>query len=63
VENHLQALKAKLRPLTRRGGLLALAGMGLAGAAAIAQYKARQAERSYPPQGRFMTARGVRLHY
>ena len=66
MQNQIQTLKSKLQSLKRPrrgGGLLALAGMGLAGAAAIAQYKARQAELSYPPRGRFVTVGGVRLHY
>ena len=53
-------------PLTSRargGSLLALAGMALAGAAALAQRQAQQAERSHPAKGRFVTAGGARLHY
>src|SRR5262245_60386112 len=47
----------------RRGGLVALAGIALAGSAAIVQRHARQAELAYPPKGRFVTAGGARLHY
>ena len=65
MQNQLQTLKSKLRPWPRfkRGGLVALVGIGLAGAAAITQYRARQAERRYLPRGRFVTTGGVRLHY
>jgi pimeloyl-ACP methyl ester carboxylesterase len=37
--------------------------MALAGAAAIAQRHARQAELTFPHKGRFVTAGGARLHY
>jgi pimeloyl-ACP methyl ester carboxylesterase len=47
----------------KSGGLLALAGMALAGSALLSHYKAKQAERRHPPRGRFVTAGGVRLHY
>jgi pimeloyl-ACP methyl ester carboxylesterase len=47
----------------RIGGLIGIAGIGLAGAAAIAQRHASEAERRYPPLGRFISASGTRLHY
>jgi pimeloyl-ACP methyl ester carboxylesterase len=37
--------------------------MALAGAAALVQRQARQAEAVHPPRGRFVTAGGARLHY
>jgi pimeloyl-ACP methyl ester carboxylesterase len=50
---------------TRRigGSLIGVAGIGLAGAALITQRHAKEAERQYPPLGRFVTAGGTRLHY
>jgi pimeloyl-ACP methyl ester carboxylesterase len=47
----------------RIGGLIGVAGMGLAGAAVIARRHAAEAERRYPPLGRFINASGTRLHY
>jgi pimeloyl-ACP methyl ester carboxylesterase len=47
----------------RIGGLIGVAGIGLAGAAAIAQRHAAEAEGRYPPLGRFISAGGTRLHY
>src|SRR5689334_11225594 len=63
--NHLQVLKRPLPPSlrSRRGGLLVLAGMALAGAAVVVQRQSRKAEVEYPPRGRFVSSRGVRLHY
>jgi pimeloyl-ACP methyl ester carboxylesterase len=48
---------------SRRGDLLVLAGVALAGSAAIAHRRARQAELAHPPLGAFVTAGGARLHY
>jgi pimeloyl-ACP methyl ester carboxylesterase len=65
VGTRLQALTARL-PLSRRsrrGGLLVLAGMAMAGAAVLVQRQARRAEIAHPARGRFVTAGGVRLHY
>ena len=61
----LQALTARLPSSrrSRRGGLLVLAGMAMAGAAVLVQRQARQAEIAHPARGRFVTAGGVRLHY
>jgi pimeloyl-ACP methyl ester carboxylesterase len=60
----LQAMKRHLPPpRARRGSLLVLAGMALAGAAAAVSRQRRQAEIDHPPRGRFITAGGVRLHY
>jgi hypothetical protein len=61
----LRALETQMSPSrrTRRGGLLALAGIAMAGAAILAHRQARQAELKFPPRGRFVTAGGVRLHY
>ena len=39
------------------------AGIALAAAALFVQYRSRQAERNYPPEGRFIEVDGVRLHY
>jgi len=47
----------------RIGGVIGLAGIGLAGAALITQRHAKEAERRYPPLGRFVSAGGTRLHY
>jgi pimeloyl-ACP methyl ester carboxylesterase len=48
---------------SRRGGFLVLAGVAMAGAAALIRRQARQAELAYPPLGRFVSAGGARLHY
>jgi pimeloyl-ACP methyl ester carboxylesterase len=45
------------------GSLIGVAGVVLAGAAIIAHRHAREAERRYPPLGRFVSAGGARLHY
>ena len=45
------------------GGLAGLVAAGLAGAAWISYRQARNAERRHPPLGRFVTVKGVRLHY
>jgi pimeloyl-ACP methyl ester carboxylesterase len=64
VGSRLQALtQLPLSRRAKRGGLLALAGMALAGAATLVQRQSRQAERAYPPRGQFVTAGGARLHY
>jgi pimeloyl-ACP methyl ester carboxylesterase len=52
--------------LSRRGkagGLVALAGMALAGTAAIVHARARKAEQTHTPLGKFIVSKGVRLHY
>ena len=61
----LQALTQRLPSSrrARRGSVLVLAGMALAGAATLVQRQSRKAERAYPPRGQFVTAGGVRLHY
>jgi pimeloyl-ACP methyl ester carboxylesterase len=63
--SRLQALRSRLPAprRTRGGGLIVLAGMALAGAAAIAHRNARQAELNHAPKGRFVTTRGARFHY
>ena len=43
--------------------LIGVAGVALAGAAVIARWHAKEAERRHPPLGRFVTAGGARLHY
>lgn len=48
---------------SRQASLLALAGLALGGTAYLAHRHARQAERTHPPIGRFVTADDVRLHY
>jgi pimeloyl-ACP methyl ester carboxylesterase len=45
------------------GSLIGVAGVALAGAALIAHRHAREAERRYPPLGRFVAPGGTRLHY
>ena len=47
----------------RIGGLIGVAGLGLAGAALITQRHAREAERRYLPLGRRISLSGTRLHY
>ena len=61
VMSPVQMLKGSR--LSRRGGLLVVAGMALAGAAAISHRHARRADLAHPPKGRFVTAGGARLHY
>jgi pimeloyl-ACP methyl ester carboxylesterase len=48
---------------SRRGDLLVLAGLALAGSAAIVRRRAHQAELDHPPLGAFVTAGGARQHY
>jgi pimeloyl-ACP methyl ester carboxylesterase len=45
------------------GALVSLVAAGLGGAAWISHRQAREAERRHPPLGRFVTVKGVRLHY
>jgi pimeloyl-ACP methyl ester carboxylesterase len=56
-----------ISPERKRGRLLAagaLAGLAAAAGAAITvEAQRREAERAFPPEGRFMTADGVSLHY
>jgi pimeloyl-ACP methyl ester carboxylesterase len=40
-----------------------LAGLGLGACALFVRAKSKQAEREYPPQGKFVEVDGVRLHY
>jgi pimeloyl-ACP methyl ester carboxylesterase len=47
----------------RRGGLLGLGALALAGAAVLAQRNARQAERRHLPKGAFVSSQGLPLHY
>jgi pimeloyl-ACP methyl ester carboxylesterase len=65
VGSRLEMLRSALSA-PRRGravDLLVLAALGAAGSAVIVNRQAKRAEADYPPQGRFVTARGVRLHY
>lgn len=61
----LKAMQPRRLPsrTNRRGGLLALAGMAMAGTALLARHHAKRAELDHPPLGRFVTAGGTRLHY
>ena len=65
MPNRLQTLQSRLPTSARakRGGLVVLAGMAMAGAAIIAHRQAKRAEFDHPPKGRFVTVRGTRLHY
>ena len=45
------------------GGIVALGGIALAGAAFIVNRQSARAEKAYPPKGSFVTVDGVRLHY
>lgn len=65
---HVLALRQLSASQRRRrsatiGSLIGVAGVALAGAAVIAHRHAREAERRYPPLGRFVSAGGARLHY
>ena len=42
---------------------LLLAGAGLLASWLVVRAKTRQAERTHPPAGKFVTVDGVRLHY
>lgn len=55
--------RSGLPPLSRRGKLLAAAGIALVATAAFNRYAARRTERRNPPKGRFIDIEGVRLHY
>src|SRR5262245_55425857 len=65
VGTRLQALRSRLPRLrrSRRGDLLVMAGVALAGAAAIVQRQAREAEVGHPARGRFVSEGGARLHF
>jgi pimeloyl-ACP methyl ester carboxylesterase len=45
------------------GNAALLAGLGLAASFLYVKAKSKQAEREYPPHGKFITVDGVRLHY
>jgi pimeloyl-ACP methyl ester carboxylesterase len=60
VTNHLRDKAAGLTGL-RAGAILA--GIGLAASFFYVKSKVKQAETDNPPQGRFVTVDGVRLHY
>jgi hypothetical protein len=47
----------------RTAKVLAASAAVLGAAAVLNAYRARKAERDHPPRGRFVEARGVRLHY
>lgn len=47
----------------RLGSVALLAGLGLAASFLYVRAKSKQAEREYPPHGKFITVDGVRLHY
>ena len=53
--------RARARPAVASGA--ALVGLGLLASYLFVRAKARQAERDNPPQGKFVTVDGVRLHY
>jgi pimeloyl-ACP methyl ester carboxylesterase len=64
VDDRLEALRSVAARRRGRGSdLLVLAAVAMAGSALIVNRQARRAEADYPPQGRFVTAGGCRLHY
>jgi len=48
---------------SHRGALTALAGVGLLASFLLVRAKTRQVERDNPPEGKFISVDGVRLHY
>src|SRR4051794_16536684 len=66
-ESSVQYSPPSTRVLSRASSRKALpvaVGVGLAaGAALLNRWLAQKAERDHPPIGRFVTVRGVRLHY
>ncbi|WP_119153920.1 alpha/beta fold hydrolase [Caldimonas tepidiphila] len=53
----------RFRPPSRRPSMLLAAAAVLALCGLAVHRRSRQAERDFPPLGRFVTVRGVRLHY
>lgn len=53
----------RIRPAAAPLGPLAAVALGLAALALVNRLMAGRAERRHPPQGRFLTIDGVRLHY
>lgn len=51
------------RPPARRSTTLLLAGLGVAASWLYVRARTRQVEREHPPEGKFVTVDGVRLHY
>jgi len=59
----LYQYRPRARPVAAPLGTLAAAALGLAALALVNRLVAGRAERRHPPQGRFLTVDGVRLHY
>lgn len=53
----------RFRPASRRPSMLLAAAAALALCSLVVHRRSRQAERDFPPLGRFVTVQGVRLHY
>ena len=60
--NDYRSIQGLAGAAARRPGLL-LAGLGLAASYLFVRARTRQVEREHPPEGKFVTVDGVRLHY
>lgn len=63
MERNFRSVLKRSRPSARTSSLLGVAAVALAASAVLVNRRAAQAERTYLPKGRFVTADGVRLHY
>jgi pimeloyl-ACP methyl ester carboxylesterase len=63
MERNFRSVLKRSRPSARTSSLLGVAAVALAASAVLVNRRAEQAERTYLPKGRFVTADGVRLHY
>jgi pimeloyl-ACP methyl ester carboxylesterase len=62
-DRHAGLTRQSQRKAMLSGPRLAGAGIALAAAALFVTSRSRQAERNYPPEGKFIEVDGVRLHY
>jgi pimeloyl-ACP methyl ester carboxylesterase len=59
----MRSMLSATTPTTRWRNAALLTGIGLAASFFYVRAKSKQAEREYPPQGKFVEVDGVRLHY
>lgn len=63
MQRELRAAIRRSRPSVRTSSILGVAAAALAASAVLVNRRAEQAELTFLPKGRFITADGVRLHY